>query len=127
MKRRHLFQGILITCLMMIFTASAARSFSPKHPKHRVEVGKCTSFISASSQGLPENRSGGDDIPQIKVAASNSSLSTSFCIRSSQEIFCLFEILFETEKFEDYQPRIPVTLNNFFLHLFRVIISPNAP
>ena len=39
----------------------------------------------------------------------------------------LFEILFEKEKNEQYQPRIPVTLNNFFLHLFRIIISPNAP
>lgn len=127
MKRSHLFQGILITCLMMIFTASAAKSFSPNHAKYKFETSKCTSSISASTQGLPENRSGDRDIPQIRVATSDSSLPASFCIRNTQEIFCLFEILFEIEKFEDYQPRIPVTLNSFFLHLFRVIISPNAP
>ena len=126
MKRCYLFQGILITCLMMIFTASAAKSFSSQHSKRKSETSKYTSSISAPSAWLPENRSGDRDIPQLK-AASDSSLPSSFCIRSTQEIFCLFEILFEIEKFEGYQPRIPVTLNSFFLHLFRVIISPNAP
>jgi hypothetical protein len=111
---------------MMIFTVSTAKSFSPKHSKYKSETSKYTSSISAFSQGLPENGSGDRDIPQLK-AASDSSLPASICIRSTQEIFCLFEILFEVEKFENYRPRIPVTLNNFFRHLFRVIISPNAP
>src|SRR5688572_5349165 len=112
MKGSHLFHGILITCLMMIFTASAAKSFSPHQSKHRSETCKYTSSISAPSHGLPENRSGDRDVPQFK-AASDSSLPTSFCIRSTQQIFCLFEILFEKEKFEEYQPHIPVTLNSF--------------
>jgi hypothetical protein len=126
MKSSYLSLGIFIACLVMSFTANAAKSFSPNLQKYKYETAKALS-VSASSERLPVNESGDEHIPKIDVTPSNSSLTTSFCIRSTQELFCLFEILFEIEKLEHYQPRIPVTLNNFFLHLFRVIISPNAP
>jgi hypothetical protein len=126
MKSSYLFLGIIVSCLLMSFTANAGKSFSPHHQKYKCEKGKALS-VRASSEALPVNESGTGDIPKIDVTPSNSSLSTSFCVRSTQELFCLFEILFELEKIEHYQPRIPVTLNNFFLHLFRIIISPNAP
>ena len=125
MKSSYLFLGIFVTCLMMSLTANAEKSYSPHYQKYKCETEKALS-VRASSETLPVNESG-DDIPKIDVTPSNNSLTSSFCIRSTQELFCLFEILFEKEKNEQYQPRIPVTLNNFFLHLFRIIISPNAP
>ena len=124
MRSSYVFLGTFIICLVMCLSANAGQSFSPHHQKYKCAAAKAFS-VSASSEALPVNES--EDIPKIDVTASNNSLTTYFSFRNIQELFCLFEILFELEKIEHYQPRIPVTLNNFFLHLFRVIISPNAP
>jgi hypothetical protein len=126
MKSSFLFLGIFIVCSVMSFDASAAKSFSSDHQKYKCETGQALS-VSASSERIPVNGSGDGDVPKIDVSSLDSSLPTSFCIRSTQELFCLFEILFEIERPEHYRPPIPVALSNFFLHLFRVIISPNAP
>lgn len=127
MKSSQLFLGFVIAFLMMTFSANAAKPYAFQNSNKKVETIKQTLIYGVSSTEKPADSSDSSNIPEIKAATSYSNLPTSFYVRSNQEIICLFEIRFEELRFEDYQPRIPITLNRFFLHLFTVIISPNAP
>jgi len=61
------------------------------------------------------------------ITLPSSTLPSSTHVEFNQEIFCLFEILFEEEKTEEHDFSVSLPLSRFFQTLFEDIISPNAP
>lgn len=127
MKSSQLFLGFVIALLMTAFSANGAKQSSLQNAKKKVETSNQTLAYGVSPTGWPANGSDNSNIPEVKAATSCSNLPTAFYVRCNQEITCLFEIRFEELTFEEYQPSTPVALNRFFLYLFTIIISPNAP
>ncbi|HEX6226666.1 MAG TPA: hypothetical protein VFZ52_19740 [Chryseolinea sp.] len=127
MKSSQLFLGFAIAFLMMAFSADAAKQCLLQKIKTKIETSNQTLVYGVLPTGQPAGGSDNSNLPEIKAVTSPSNLPTAFHIRSNQEIIRLFEIQFEELTFEEYQPSTPVALNRFFLHLFTVVISPNAP
>ena len=127
MKSSQLILGFAIAFLMTAFSANAAKQISFQNTKKKVETCNQTLVYDVSPTGQPADDSNNCNIPEIKAATSRSNLPAAFYVRSNQEIICLFEVRFDELTFEEYQPSTPVALNGFFLHLFTVVISPNAP
>jgi hypothetical protein len=125
--KSQLFLGFAIAFLMTAFSANAAKQSSFQHAKKAIQSSNQKLVYGVSPTGQPAYGSDNTNIPEVKASTSCSNLPTTFYVRSNQEIICLFEIRFEELTFEEYQPSTPVALNRFFLHLFTVIISPNAP
>jgi hypothetical protein len=127
MKSSHLFLGTVIVFLMAAFSANAAKHSSFQNTKKKLERGNKTRAYDVCPAGWTADASNGCNLPEIKATTSCSNLPSAFYVGSTQETICLFEIRFEDLTFEDYQPSTPVKLNRFYLHLFTLIISPNAP
>lgn len=110
--------------LMMTLDINVAKAGSER--SSNLVITKESTFVS-SPAGLPVNNSKDQNLPEIRIALSYSHLPTVVHTRISQELISLSEIFFEIKKMEpEWQP-VQVTLSDFFLTLFRVIISPNAP
>lgn len=69
-------------------------------------------------------KSSGD---QIVIATPFDSVLSSFHAGINHEPVFLFEILFDRQDTNGWTPEIPVSLGKYFLTLFHIIISPNAP
>ena len=69
------------------------------------------------------------EAPNDMVVSSISQISvpSPSTIEVEKEQTIIFEILFEQTKSFPGQPEVNRSVGKFFLHLFRVIISPNAP
>ena len=82
--------------------------------------------------GKKESRAEQHDKKQ-KGDESSYNVLTSFSLPSpahlelNTESFCLFEISFEEEGDKKYSLDLPLYTSKILQHLFRVIISPNAP
>jgi hypothetical protein len=61
------------------------------------------------------------------ITLPSSTLPSSTHVEFGQEIFYLFDILFEEEKIEEHDFNVSLPLSKFFQTLFGTIISPNAP
>jgi hypothetical protein len=61
------------------------------------------------------------------ITLPSSTLPSSTHVEFGQEIFYLFEVLFEEEKVEEHDFNVSLPLSKFFQTLFGTIISPNAP
>jgi hypothetical protein len=109
-----------------MYDVNAAAAFHSQQPDVTVTINKTKLSYGASHVSLPMGSSD-QDIPEIKTISSFSSLPSTLCIHTDQEIVCLFEICFQVNQFENYRPPIPVALSRLFLHLFRIVVSPNAP
>jgi hypothetical protein len=48
-------------------------------------------------------------------------------VEVNQEIFCLFEILFEEETVESEDAHVSLPVSHYLQTLLGVVISPNAP
>jgi len=125
MNKGQLFFGIAITFIVILFTINMAKSLSTKHS----DFNKTTDHVFAFgvTPSSPARSSDNQQSPEIKTALSYSSLPSALCIRIDQEIAFLFELLFKVENVEIHKPPFPISLNSFFLALFKIIISPNAP
>jgi len=121
---------ILIFCFII---ASQAMIFSvPKHSAGQsstahIELTKTKMVFNSSATHLPGDDSDNQNIPLTVSASTFSHLPSTLYIYIDQEILCLFSILYEIRQPETYQPPSPVALSRFFVHMFRVIISSNAP
>lgn len=69
-------------------------------------------------------KSSGD---QVLIAVPSDTVLSSFHSGIHHEPVFLFEILFDRQDDIDWTPEIPVSLGKYFLTLFHIIISPNAP
>ena len=70
------------------------------------------------------DKSAGD---QILLAGPSDTVLSSFHAGIHHEPVFLFEILFDRQDDTHWTPEIPVSLGKYFLTLFHIIISPNAP
>jgi hypothetical protein len=126
MRKSQLLICFVITALVMVFTIDVAKAFSARHAN--VETSTLKLVFDASSTELPiTNDSNDQNGSEIKAASSFSSLPSALHIHTDQDLVCLFEIQYEVNRFNSYQPPIPVALTRLFLVLFEVIVSPNAP
>jgi len=125
MTKVHLFLCIVITSLVLIFSANTVRAFTCQKADATVKITKPKLAFGISPTQLPNSND--HDVPEIKAASFTSSLPSTLCIHTDQEILCLFEICFKENQFEEYRPSIPVSLSSLFLHLFSIVVSPNAP
>lgn len=126
MKRISTFVCILMVSLMGLSDANAAITFHAQQPEVKLEISKTKLRFGASRTNLPVG-SKNQDTPEFKVTPSISSLPSTLSIHTDQDIIFLFEICFQIKQFENYRPPIPVALSSLFLHLFNVVVSPNAP
>jgi hypothetical protein len=73
----------------------------------------------------------GDEAPDDLVVTSVSQISvpspSTIEVEKEQEQGFIFEILFEQAKSFPNQTKVNLSSGKLFQHLFRVIISPNAP
>lgn len=69
-------------------------------------------------------KSSGD---QIFLSGPSDTVLSSFHAGVHHEPVFLFEILFDRQDNSNWTPEIPVSLGKYFLTLFHIIISPNAP
>jgi hypothetical protein len=67
------------------------------------------------------------DTPQSHISIPSSTISFSPHIEINEDISFALKTLFELKSEEDADPDFSLPVNKFFLTLFRVIISPNAP
>ena len=109
----------------MMSAVEIVKAFSTQCTSTRAETRKLELVYGASSTNLPfTNDQNG---PEIRAASSFSSLPSVLYIHTGQQVVCIFEIRYEVNRFNNYQPPIPVALTRFFILLFEVIVSPNAP
>jgi hypothetical protein len=64
---------------------------------------------------------------QVVLSLPSFSLPSSIQVALNLDAYCLFEILFEENETADSSTDSPLYPKKFFITLFRVIISPNAP
>lgn len=89
-------------------------------------------FLYEGPSSVPEEiktektaeKSSGD---QVLLAGPSDTVLSSFHAGIHHEPVFLFEIFFDLQDNTDWTPEIPVSLGKYFLTLFHIIISPNAP
>lgn len=64
---------------------------------------------------------------QVFISLPSDTILSSFEAGVHHETVFLFEILFENSEDDSWTPEMPVSLGKYFLTLFHIIISPNAP
>lgn len=64
---------------------------------------------------------------QVILSGPSDTVLSSFHAGIHHEPVFLFEILFDRQDDTVWTPEIPVSLGKYFLTLFHIIISPNAP
>jgi hypothetical protein len=64
---------------------------------------------------------------QVFISIPSDIVLSSFQAGIHHETVFLFEILFEKEETASWTSEMPVSLGKYFLTLFHIIISPNAP
>lgn len=126
MKQSNFFLAIIATYLVTVACLEEAKTSSLNHSKQSNGIDKQVLIYGVSPIDLPITN-GDSDSPEVKTSVSCNTLLSSSYIQISQEIFCLFEIVFEVKEFNPYHSPLPVTLNSFYRNLLRIIISPNAP
>jgi hypothetical protein len=89
----------------------------------------CSQFLGTQSQPeskslKTEQKSDADHVSYISLPSF--SLPSPVHVQINLDFHCLFEILFESREKRDLSVEVP-SFGQFFVTLFRVIISPNAP
>lgn len=103
----------------------AKSSLEPNEPKSYPFSKVCLRLTTGTT--FPENSPENDSQPEIRmVFSSHHSLSLSYA-RVNHEILSLFGIFFDGNQIERERKYTSITASIFFLTLFRVFISPNAP
>ena len=64
---------------------------------------------------------------QVLISLPSDSVLSSFHSGIHHEAVLLFEIVYGKEETVSWAPEVPVSLGKYFLTLFHIIISPNAP
>lgn len=64
---------------------------------------------------------------QVLMPTPSDTVLSSFHAGIHHEQVFLFEILFDRQDDAGWTPEIPVSLGKYFITLFHIIISPNAP
>ena len=122
---KSLFPGILVTLLVLIFSASAVKANGQLDGPARKTVK--ASALHAAPINFPESKTNDPSSTEIRTAESFSHAQTPICVRVNHILFCLFEIAFQETFAEEPRPQSNIALNGFFLTLFSDIIAPNAP
>jgi hypothetical protein len=93
----------------------------------------CSQFFqlhaTSNSEKLTKTEQQESQAPSEEVILSlpSFSLPSSIQVALNLDAYCLFEILFEEAETTDSSNEAPSYPEKFFMTLFRVIISPNAP
>lgn len=101
-----------LTAVVVIFT----QLFLYEGTQHTKDHGVKTEKTSGESSG-----------EKVFISGPQPSVLSSFDASLSHEAVFLFEILLDNQEHKGWAPEVPVSLGKYFLTLFRIIISPNAP
>jgi hypothetical protein len=121
---KSLFPGILVTLLVLIFSANAVKANGQQDGAAWKTVK--SSKLHATPVNFPERNTNDPTSTEIRTAESFSHVQTSLFVRVNHSLFCLFDIAFQ-ETFSEERFQINIALNGLFLTLYSDIIAPNAP
>jgi hypothetical protein len=127
MKKRLLFGGIVVTLLVMLFSADAAMSSSHQNQYVKEKVKQSMLVYCVPGSGLPVNHSGDENAPHLEANPSFNNQPPTYFIRLHQQVLSSFKALFNRQDIEKYRLTVRSTFHSFFMALFRIVISPNAP
>ena len=113
---KSLFPGILVTLLVLIFSASVVNANGQQDGASGNSVK--ASKVHATPVNFPKSNTNDPSSPEIRTAESFSHVQTSLCVRVNHSLFCLFEITFQETFSEDSRPQFNIALNGLFLTLY---------
>lgn len=79
------------------------------------------------SEKVKTEQSGCADEGSTFISLPTFSIPAPLSVQASLDAYCLFEILFEEDIDENFVEDVDFQVDRFFVTMFRVIISPNAP
>jgi hypothetical protein len=126
MKQSLLFMGLVVTFLVILFVHNVSKSFFKSHSVQTQESARIVMVCSLPDSALPTESSNEEDF-YFKATPSFHSQTSVSVIRFHQEILCSFKSFTQSSHVELFRLPNPPATHVFFVILFRVIISTNAP